>query len=171
MSISANDFFQENDGSDSDTADDGDYRPISALSDEEDDPDDETPIRINGSDLIAHPGEFDSISFQNPSLLNSSNGSHPAENGISNLNLNDDDEEEEEEERMRRASESAISRAFREDESRRNAPLTPENSSRIINAMRGVSFHGFPPDWAGNVPEDQWLDQLQRLREPTTSQN
>ncbi|KAE8039350.1 hypothetical protein FH972_011771 [Carpinus fangiana] len=59
-----------------------------------------------------------------------------------------------------------ILRAFREDESRRNAPLTPENATRVMEAMRGVSFGGVAPDWAGQVPEDQWIDRLRRLRQP-----
>ncbi|OMP02405.1 hypothetical protein COLO4_11142 [Corchorus olitorius] len=78
-------------------------------------------------------------------------------------------EEEEEEERMREASDTAIRRAFREDESRRSAPLTPENAMRVREAMRGVSFAGLAPDWVGQVPEDRWIDQLRRLREPQSA--
>lgn len=96
-----------------------------------------------------------------------------AENGIASLQVNDDVEEksseDEEEERMgpmREASDSDILRAFREDESRRNAPLTTENATRVMEAMRGVSFGGVAPDWVGQVPEDQWIDRLRRLRQP-----
>ena len=101
------------------------------------------------------------------------NGSwgHVAENGVSSLDLNDDVEEEQEleEESIREASDSAIRRAFREDESRRNAPLTPENTMRVMEAMRGVSLGGLAPDWAGHVPEDRWIDQLRRLRQSSSS--
>jgi hypothetical protein len=96
-----------------------------------------------------------------------------AENGIASLQVNDDVEEksseDEEEERMGpmlEASDSDILRAFREDESRRNAPLTTENATRVMEAMRGVSFGGVAPDWVGQVPEDQWIDRLRRLRQP-----
>ncbi|XP_012078628.1 uncharacterized protein LOC105639243 isoform X2 [Jatropha curcas] len=97
-----------------------------------------------------------------------------AENGISSLHLNgdveqkssSDGEEEEEEERIREASDSAILRAFREDENRRNAPLTAENATRVREGMRGISFGGSAPDWVGRVPEDQWINQLRRLRQP-----
>uniref|UniRef100_A0A2N9IP73 Uncharacterized protein n=1 Tax=Fagus sylvatica TaxID=28930 RepID=A0A2N9IP73_FAGSY len=61
---------------------------------------------------------------------------------------------------------SAVLRAFREDESRRNALLLPENATRVMEAMRGVSFGGVAPDWAGQFPEDQWIDRLRRLRQP-----
>lgn len=67
---------------------------------------------------------------------------------------------------MREVSDTAIRRAFREDESRRNAPLTAENAMRVREAMRGVSFAGLAPDWAHQVPEDQWIDRLRRLRQP-----
>ncbi|GAB2284735.1 hypothetical protein Dimus_019189 [Dionaea muscipula] len=73
--------------------------------------------------------------------------------------------QEEEEERRRAASESAMRRAFQEDESRRNAPLTPENATRVIQAMRGISFGGSAPEWAHSLPEDRWIDQLRRLRQ------
>ncbi|KAF9675721.1 hypothetical protein SADUNF_Sadunf09G0062100 [Salix dunnii] len=100
-----------------------------------------------------------------------------AEDGISTLTLNgdvegkgsssdDDDEEELEEERVGEASDTAILRAFREEESRRNAPLTPENARRVMEAMRGVSFGSFVPDWAGGVRGEQWIDELRRLRQP-----
>ena len=88
------------------------------------------------------------------------------EKGISSLQVGDVAAEEEEEERMREASGTAIRRAFREDESRRNAPLTPENAMRVREAMRGVSFSGLTPDWANQVTEDRWIDQLRRLRQP-----
>ncbi|KAK1286110.1 hypothetical protein QJS10_CPB20g00224 [Acorus calamus] len=48
--------------------------------------------------------------------------------------------------------------------SRRNAPLTAENASRIVDAMRGVSFGGIAPDWVDRMPEDRLIDRLRRLR-------
>ena len=67
-------------------------------------------------------------------------------------NCSSEDEEEEEEERMIEASESAIRRAFSEDENRRNAPLSAENAVRVMEAMRGVSFGGTVPAWAAQFP-------------------
>nr|GMD17345.1 suppressor protein SRP40 [Ipomoea batatas] len=92
------------------------------------------------------------------------------ENGVSCLDLSDeDDEEEEEEERIRAASDSAIRRAFRDDDSRRSAPLTAENTMRVMEAMRGVSFGGVAPDWAGRVPESQWIQQLRTIRQSSAT--
>ncbi|XP_057723947.1 uncharacterized protein LOC130939896 [Arachis stenosperma] len=141
MNSTINNFNQENGhGSDSDT-NSGDeaaaaeyYQPISGVDD--------------GS------GESDGE--------NGING--VAENGIWSLDQNDvvyEEEEEEEEERNRREE---IRRAFSEDENRRNAPLSEENATRVMEAMRGVSFGGVAPDWADRVPEDRWIDQLRRLR-------
>ncbi|EEF36018.1 uncharacterized protein LOC8286005 [Ricinus communis] len=109
-----------------------------------------------------------------PEQANSDEDSR-AENGIRCLHLNGDveqqsssssseEEEDEEEERVREASESAILRAFREDENRRNAPLSQENATRVIEAMRGISFSDYTPDWAGRVPQDQWIHRLRALR-------
>lgn len=89
------------------------------------------------------------------------------ENAVSSLRLNEDEDEE----RMREASDSAIRMAFREDETRRNAPLSPENAMRIMEAMRGVSFGGVAPDWTRIVSEDRWIDQLRRLRQTPSSPN
>ncbi|WOL14803.1 hypothetical protein Cni_G23584 [Canna indica] len=80
----------------------------------------------------------------------------------------DDGEAEEEEERARQL-EASISTAFREDDRRRSAPLTPENAARVLDAMRGVAFRGVPPDWADQVPEDQWVDRLRRMRGESSS--
>ncbi|RZC91849.1 hypothetical protein C5167_021560 [Papaver somniferum] len=148
MSISANEFLGENDddNSDSDTNnldDDGPdyYQPISTDDDEDVD---------HGFQMI------------------SSNGHIEPEIGIHTLDLNHEEEEEtiEDEEEEEEASNSEISRAFIEDENRRNAPLTPENSNRIMNAMRGISFQaGFVPDWINQVPDDRWIDHLTNLRQ------
>ncbi|KAI3908457.1 hypothetical protein MKX01_009259 [Papaver californicum] len=150
MSISANEFHQENDdNSDSETnnlVDDGPdyYQPIST-------DDDENEEENNNYD------EFQMIS----------NGRIEPEIGIHTLDLNSDgDEEETIEVEEAAASNSEISRAYMEDENRRNAPLTPENSSRIMDAMRGISFQGgFVPDWINQVPDDRWIDQLRNLRQ------
>lgn len=97
------------------------------------------------------------------------------ENAVSSLSLNDDVErrcsDEEEEERMREASDSAIRMAIREDETRRNAPLSPDNATRIMDAMRGISFGGSAPDWTRIVTEDRWIDQLRRLRQTPSAPN
>lgn len=163
-------------GSDSDTnLDDNDandapeyYQPISAA----DDDDEEDSGRISDS--------ADEDRHENGEAEFLENGNYcsarQAENGMSSLHLNDDaernksssedEEEEEEAERMREAADSAMTRAFREDENRRNAPLTPENAMRVMEAMRGISFDGFAPDWADRVPENHWIDQLRSLRHP-----
>ncbi|XP_022861923.1 uncharacterized protein LOC111382244 [Olea europaea var. sylvestris] len=164
MDNSAMGFVQDKAGdSDSDTNSDEAfdyYQPIStvtagdddgALSDQNSDDDE-----VNNHYSNFHP------------LSNGYASGHCMGNGFSSLDLSDEDEEEE---RSRETSESerAIERAFREDERRRQAPLTSENASRVMEAMRGVSFGGFTPDWAGRIPEDRWIDQLRRLRQsPST---
>ncbi|KAI4305393.1 hypothetical protein L6164_028763 [Bauhinia variegata] len=155
---SATDFMQYNgngNGSDSDANPDDEpeyYQPISAVDDDGEDGD------VNSEEEHHH--------LPNGYCLN----------GISSLDLTDDvelkssdddeEEEEEEEERIRQASELAIHRAFIEDENRRNMPLPAENAVRVMEAMRGVSFGGTVPDWAGEVPEDRWIDHVRRLRQP-----
>ena len=144
-------FAESGNGSDSDTNPDETpeyYQPISAVEDEDSD-------QVSSDEDRA--SDF-----------------HRLPNGISSLEINDDDVEEDssedevedEEERTREDLDSAVLRAFRVDESRRNAPLLPENATRVMEAMRGVSFGGVAPDWAGQVPEDQWIDRLRRLRQP-----
>ncbi|KAM4083531.1 hypothetical protein ACB094_08G064400 [Castanea mollissima] len=151
MNAVSTDFIQESgNGSDSDTNPDESpeyYQPISAVDDEE-------------SDQLSSDEDHAS-------------GFHRLPNGISSLEITDgvehEDEEgenENEEEESREIPDSATVRAFSEDESRRNAPLSPENATRVMEAMRGVSFGGVAPDWVGLVPEDQWIDRLRRLREP-----
>ncbi|KAK6145234.1 hypothetical protein DH2020_022054 [Rehmannia glutinosa] len=143
-------------GSDSDTNSDDlqeYYQPISTVDngggeDEDEDEDEE--------------GDF---SDQNPSHNFHQLPNGWAENGVSSLDLSDDGEEEEE---LATESESAIERAFREDERRRNAPLPGENAIRVMEAMRRVSFGGSAPDWAGQVPDNQWIDRLRRMRRPTS---
>ncbi|MQL93327.1 hypothetical protein Taro_025980, partial [Colocasia esculenta] len=139
------------------------YRPISpdADSDTDDSAGYVAPVHSNGGDLPRH-NPTNSISLYDRT-----------ENGVSRLDLNGNgmhageqrqgDEDEENEEREREV-EASISRAFSEDESRRSAPLTRENAARVMEAMRGVSFPGCPPEWVDQVPEDRWIDQLRRLR-------
>ncbi|XP_057774778.1 uncharacterized protein LOC130993758 [Salvia miltiorrhiza] len=94
------------------------------------------------------------------------------ENGVSSLDIiSDEDADEDVEKEVEEATESerAIERAFREDEARRNAPLTAENSGRVMDAMRRISFGGGAPDWTGQIPEDQWIDRLRRLRPPSSA--
>lgn len=171
---SAADSDADSDGS----GPEGYYRPISAHDDgSASDADDDggfgvsSPVRSNGGSGLIDGQNSNPTVFQIHMV-----------NGISGLDLNghgegggmeeeDHDDEEEEEEERAREREASISRAFREDESRRSAPLTPENTARIVDAMRGVSFQGIPPDWVNRVPEDQWVNQLRRLRGEVTPQN
>jgi hypothetical protein len=149
-------------GSDSETNSDETqehYQPISAVGYDDDEDSDR-----GSSDEDGHHGLANGAYYTRSEEV--------AENGIASLQVNDNVEEKssedeaEEEEEVREAPDSEILRAFREDESRRNAPLTPENATRVMEAMRGVSFGGVAPDWAGQVPEDQWIDRLRRLRQP-----
>lgn len=115
-------------------------------------------------------GEF-SVEFPNSNFHQLPNGW--IQNGVSSLDISDgddgdgDDEEDKEEEAVE--SESAIDRAYREDETRRNAPLPAENAVRVMEAMRRISFGGGAPDWAGQISEDQWIDRLRGLRPPSSS--
>ncbi|CAL0334968.1 unnamed protein product [Lupinus luteus] len=143
------DIVQENgNGSDSDTNSDESqeyYQPISAVDDGDGNSDGEDGVELNqlSNGYCVHDG---------------------VENGILHLDLNGNVEQksDDEEERTRDAS---IRRAFREDENRRSAPLTAENATRVMEAMRGVSFCGMAPDWVAEFPEDRWIDQLHRLRQ------
>ncbi|KAI5576772.1 hypothetical protein POPTR_009G077700v4 [Populus trichocarpa] len=172
------DLLQDN-NSESDTETNPDdtpeyYQPISAV-----DYDDSHSDQSN-SDEEHHNNPHFSDYHQHH--LDNGHCARQAEDGISTLNLNEDvegkssssedgDEEELEEERVGEESETAILRAFREDESRRNAPLTPENATRVMEAMRGVSLGSFVPDWAGGVGGEQWIDELRRLRQPPGAGN
>ncbi|KAI3974683.1 hypothetical protein MKX01_004412 [Papaver californicum] len=135
MSISTNEFPQEQDTDESDSEinldDNPDYyQPISSSDEDENDSD------------------------PNPSFQMVSNGHTEPEI----------DDEKEEEVVIEEATNSEISRAFEEDENLRRAPLTPEDSNRIMDAMRGISLQGFVPDWSNQVPESHWIDQLRNLR-------
>ncbi|KAL7589616.1 uncharacterized protein LOC111881782 [Lactuca sativa] len=156
VSNSERNFNEENaGGSDTDTIPDESpeyYEPISSSAIEDDDSSDQNSDTDHELNFHRLPnGEARCV-----------------QNGINSLDLSDEDDEEdehEEEERMR----EAMQRAFREDESRRRAPLTPENTTRVMEAMRGISFPGMAPDWAGRVPEDRWIDQLTGIRQPPSS--
>ncbi|KAL1541059.1 hypothetical protein AAHA92_25324 [Salvia divinorum] len=142
-------------GSDSDsTADDSSdyYQPISSVDDVGEDSDD------------SGGGDF-SDRDPNSTFHQLPNGW--VENGVSSLDISDEDAEKEVEEATE--SERAIARAFREDEARRNAPLTSENTGRVMDAMHQISFGGGAPDWAGQIPEGQWIDRLRRLRPPSSA--
>ncbi|KAJ1695409.1 hypothetical protein LUZ63_012107 [Rhynchospora breviuscula] len=162
MSISSNGHLQDDTvgGEDSDIESDfataaaesgtNYYHPISSdngsLSESESEPD---PDDLNPSSTYSN--------------LSGANG-----NGISSLDLNSDEEEaNEEEEDVVRESEASISRAFREDEQRRNTPLSADASERIMNLMRGIEFRGAPPAWVDRVSEEQWTDQIRRIRGET----
>ncbi|XP_026418484.1 protein rpi-1-like isoform X2 [Papaver somniferum] len=136
MSISNNEFPQDADESDSEINLD-------------DNPDYYQPISSDDED------ENDS----DPNL-----GIQILSNGHSEPEISEEEEEEEEEEEIEGATNSEISRAFKEDENRRKAPLTPESSNRIMDAMRGISLQGFVPDWSNKVPESNWIDHLRNLR-------
>ncbi|KAK8596558.1 hypothetical protein V6N13_001177 [Hibiscus sabdariffa] len=169
MSTSPIDLIQESNngsgsGSDSDTNHDDApayYQPISAVDDDDDTDQEDLDDQVNSDEEHHH-------------RILSNGYMNRVENGISSLQVggvdNDEEqdggEEEEEQERRREASDTAIRRSFREEENRRNAPLTPENAMRVREAMRGVSFAGLTPDWVNQIPEDRWIDQLQRLRQP-----
>ncbi|CAL5436498.1 unnamed protein product [Camellia sinensis] len=61
---------------------------------------------------------------------------NPVEIGVFSIDLSNDEDiisnEEDDDERMREVTDSAIRRAFREDESRWNAPLTAETATRVM---------------------------------------
>lgn len=159
-------IFADNAGdSDSDTNSDDIndyYQPISASDGNEDG--DLISSNINGY----HDQQFDAVN-QLSSVINGHDYS-AAETGVRSLNLSEDEEERESEEEERRMEmDSAMRRAFEEDESRRNAPISSENATRVMEAMRGVSFSGLPPDWVRHVSDDGLVHQLQRLRQPPHS--
>ncbi|KAM5583086.1 hypothetical protein ABKV19_003147 [Rosa sericea] len=165
-----NDFMEaveNHSGSDSDTNIDDDdaaeyYQPVSAVDSE----DDEENHHLQNDAVVSH-----SQLLPNGVIVNQ------AQRGVSSLRLNDDvegdngssSEQEEEEVEIVGGSDSAITRAIREDESRRHAPLTPENATRVMEAMRGISFVGVAPDWADRIPEENWIDRLRRLRQSPQS--
>ncbi|XP_060204241.1 uncharacterized protein LOC132632358 [Lycium barbarum] len=153
MNAQLNSIQENAAGSDSDSNPDDSpeyYQPISSTPDDDQNSDDDEECH-ESSNFHRLPNGY----------------ANCVENGIPSLDLSDvDDEVEEEEEEIIAASDTAVRRAFREDESRRNSPLTEENATRVMEAMRRVSFGGVAPDWTSQLPEDQWIDHLRRLRTP-----
>ncbi|CAM8970374.1 unnamed protein product [Rhodiola kirilowii] len=136
------------------------YQPISA-SDENGQQSQHSESQI-GFMQVSADGELASYFLPNGGYV------EQAENGISSIDINSDFGSDEEE-AAAVVSDSEILRAFGEDESRRSAPLPAETAMRVMEAMRGVSFAGVAPDWAGQVPEDQWIHQLRTLRGDSSS--
>ncbi|CAM8961337.1 unnamed protein product [Rhodiola kirilowii] len=133
------------------------YQPISASDENGQDSESQT-----GFMQVSADGELASYFLPNGGYV------EQTENGISSIDINSDFGSDEEEAAVV-VSDSEILRAFGEDESRRSAPLPAETAMRVMEAMRGVSFAGVAPDWAGQVPEDQWIHQLRRIRGDSSS--
>ncbi|CAL5355822.1 unnamed protein product [Camellia sinensis] len=81
--------------------------------------------------------DFDGDSDDDSVFSHLANGyANPVEIGVSSIDLSDDEDtksnEEDDDERMRKVTDSAIRRAFREDESCRNAPLMAETVTRVM---------------------------------------
>lgn len=136
------------------------YEPISAVDlDGGDNNDEESYLPINGD------------KFSN-GLSNGHCMIQEAVDGVSSISINGNAEAksdtEEETETVTVTPDSEIRTAFEEDERRRRSPLLVENAARVMEAMRAISFPGTAPDWASDVNEDRWVDQLRRLR--STSQ-
>ncbi|MCL7048864.1 hypothetical protein MKW94_019042 [Papaver nudicaule] len=120
--------------------------------------DSDSEINLDDNPDYYQPISSDDDSDPNPSFQILSDGQ--TEPGIDEVEEVEEEVIEEEEE----AAISEISRPFREDENRRKTPLTPETSTRIMDAMRGISLQGFVPDWSNQVPDSHWIDQLRNLR-------
>ncbi|XP_028090559.1 uncharacterized protein LOC114290782 [Camellia sinensis] len=62
---------------------------------------------------------------------------NPVEIGVFSIDLSDDEDtksnKEDDDERMREVTDLAIQKAFREDESCQNAPLTTETTTRVMD--------------------------------------
>ncbi|CAH2038707.1 unnamed protein product [Thlaspi arvense] len=165
FSIQLDELFAENNaGSDTDSNSVEEsqdyYEPISA-------------VDLDGGDGDGEEGNYRPISgdgFSN-GLSNGHCMIPEAEDGISSISIHGDAEpkSEGEEDTETETPDSEIRTAFEEDERRRRSPLMVENAARVMEAMRAISFPGTAPDWASDVTEDRWVDQLRRLR--STSQN
>ncbi|KAJ6385491.1 hypothetical protein OIU77_028635 [Salix suchowensis] len=119
------------------------YQPISAV-----DHDDSHSDQSN-SDEEHHNSPH--LSDYHHHHLDNGHCARQAEDGISTLTLNEDVE-----------GKGSSSDDDDEEEFRRRE----ENARRVMEAMRGVSFGSFVPDWAGGVRGEQWIDELRRLRQP-----
>lgn len=135
------------------------YQPIAAVENEDEEEDEEYGLRF-----VEVSGEGDELS----SYTLPNGYAEEAERVISSIEIHDSDDEEGV---MTEAvvSDLEILRAFNEDESRRTAPLPADQALRVMEAMRGVAFAGAAPDWVGQVPEDQWIHQLRRIRESSST--
>ncbi|GAB2214689.1 hypothetical protein Droror1_Dr00019049 [Drosera rotundifolia] len=170
--------FPENDTGDSDSdthsSDDipGYYQPISSVAIRDgDDEEEETGHHYTIGSRSEDHGPLDHHGLSNG---HADHHERTMAMTMRSVDLREEDaemkEEQEEEEELRAAEvDFVMRRAFEEDESRRNAPLTPENATRVMQAMRGVSFAGYAPDWVQALPEDQWIDHLRRLRRSSPS--
>ncbi|CAL5388013.1 unnamed protein product [Camellia sinensis] len=81
--------------------------------------------------------DFDGDSDDDSIFPHLANGyANPVDIGVSSIDLSDDEDtksnEKDDDERMREVIDSAIRRTFREDESHRNAPLTVEIATRVM---------------------------------------
>ena len=86
---------------------------------------------------------------------------NPVEIGVSSIDLNDDEDtksnEENDDERMREVTDSAIRRAFREDESRQNAPLMAETTTRVMEGWGPIILY-----WTKAPNSEDWVCQGRR---------
>ncbi|THG22635.1 hypothetical protein TEA_028356 [Camellia sinensis var. sinensis] len=91
------------------------------------------PLTLSEHSFQNSDGDSDDDSVF-PHLANSY--TNPIEIGVSLIDLSNDEDtksnEEDDDERMREVTDSATWRAFREDESRQNAPLTAETTTRVM---------------------------------------
>ncbi|CAL5326272.1 unnamed protein product [Camellia sinensis] len=91
--------------------------------------------------------------------------------GVSSIDLSDDEDtknnEEDDDERMFEVTDSAIRRAFKEDESHRNAPLTAETKKRNekLGCLSGLKTDGAPGSsvWSAIANDTRMAASLLRL--------
>lgn len=108
-----------------------------------------TVVNVNGVEVTVF-GNIEGLEF-----LNLGSDGSPPQIDVEAV----DSEEEEEETRQRIEAERAIREANEAYVAQRNAPLPPEQCQTIRNAMRGITL-GFQPEWAGSVPEQEWMSRL-----------
>ncbi|CAH8354454.1 unnamed protein product [Eruca vesicaria subsp. sativa] len=158
--------MEENSDSDSNSVEESQedyYEPISAVD------------LDGGNDDVEEEDSY--LSINGDGVSNGLSNGHcmipEAVDGISSVSINGNAEAksdtEEETETVTVTPDLEIRTAFEEDERRRRSPLLVENAARVMEAMRDISFPGTAPDWASDVNEDRWIDQLRRLRS-TSSQ-
>lgn len=108
-----------------------------------------TVVNVNGVEVTVF-GNIEALEF-----LNLGSEGSPPQIDVDAV----DSEEEEEETRQRIEAERAIREANEAYLAQRNTPLPPEQCQTIRNAMRGITL-GFQPEWAGSVPEQEWMSRL-----------